>query len=64
LVLIYLGISQHWYLSFIFLGIGMIVEIIYAVFEKIMGLNKFASQLYLVSFLCIPACGWKSDKII
>jgi len=58
LVLFYLGISQHWYLSFIFLGIAMIVEIIYAKFEKIMGLYKFAPLLYLVSFFCIPVCGY------
>jgi len=40
------------------LGIAMIVEIIYAKFEKIMGLYKFAPLLYLVSFYCIPACGY------
>jgi len=58
LVLFYLGFSQHWYLFFVFLGIAMIVEIIYAKIEKIMGLYKFAPLLYLVSFFCIPVCGY------
>ncbi|ETR73593.1 MAG: hypothetical protein OMM_06847 [Candidatus Magnetoglobus multicellularis str. Araruama] len=58
MVLIYLGFSQQWYIPVIFFVIGMIVEMFYAEFEKIMGLNKFAPQLYLVSFFCIPACGY------
>jgi len=58
MLLIYLGFSQHWYIPVIFFGIGMITEMIYAEFEKIIGINKFAPLLYFVSFFCIPVCGY------
>ena len=58
MILIYFGISRRWYLPFLLFGLGLIVEKAYAMFEKAVGLHKFASYIYLFSFFGIPICGY------
>ncbi len=58
MILIYLGFSQHWYLPFLLFGLGLIVEKVYAEFEKAVGLHQFGSHIYLISFFAIPICGY------